>query len=43
MDHRQPLALGGEDTDDNVWSLCRECHKSKTLRDFLPRAPARTP
>ncbi|MFF2544005.1 HNH endonuclease [Kitasatospora sp. NPDC058063] len=34
VDHRQPLALGGEDTDDNVWSLCRPCHRGKTREDF---------
>lgn len=34
VDHRQPLALGGEDTDGNVWPLCRECHRGKTARDF---------
>ncbi|MFJ8472178.1 HNH endonuclease [Kitasatospora sp. NPDC094011] len=34
VDHRTPLALGGEDTDDNVWTLCRECHRGKTTREF---------
>ncbi|MGW3229429.1 HNH endonuclease [Kitasatospora sp. NPDC001095] len=34
VDHRAPLALGGEDTDDNVWALCRECHRGKTAREF---------
>ncbi|MFJ2777010.1 HNH endonuclease [Kitasatospora sp. NPDC087315] len=34
VDHRQPLALGGEDTDDNVWPLCRPCHRLKTREDF---------
>ncbi|MFJ6776827.1 HNH endonuclease [Kitasatospora sp. NPDC091257] len=34
VDHRAPLALGGEDTDDNVRSLCRTCHRGKTARDF---------
>ncbi|MFE4514433.1 HNH endonuclease [Kitasatospora sp. NPDC056783] len=34
VDHRTPLALGGEDTDDNVWPLCRPCHKAKTREDF---------
>ncbi len=34
VDHRTPLALGGEDTDSNVWPLCRECHRGKTARDF---------
>ncbi len=34
VDHRQPLAPGGEDTDGNVWPLCRECHRGKTEREF---------
>lgn len=34
VDHRQPLALGGEDTDSNVQALCRECHRGKTEREF---------
>ncbi|ARF79340.1 HNH endonuclease [Kitasatospora aureofaciens] len=34
VDHPTPLALGGEDTDDNVWRLCRTCHRGKTVREF---------
>ncbi|MFJ1756659.1 HNH endonuclease [Kitasatospora sp. NPDC088134] len=34
VDHRTPLALGGEDTDDNVWPLCRPCRRLKTGKDF---------
>nr|WP_323184990.1 HNH endonuclease signature motif containing protein [Kitasatospora purpeofusca] len=34
IDHRTPLALGGEDTDSNVQALCRTCHRVKTARDF---------
>ncbi|MFJ6380479.1 HNH endonuclease [Kitasatospora sp. NPDC092039] len=34
VDHVVPLALGGEDVDSNVWSLCRPCHKAKTRQDF---------
>lgn len=41
VDHVQPLALGGEDTDGNVQVLCRECHQLKTATEFgtgsLPR------
>ncbi|MEU3048820.1 HNH endonuclease signature motif containing protein [Streptomyces sp. NPDC006984] len=33
VDHRTPLALGGEDTDDDVWPLCRTCHRGKTAED----------
>ena len=34
VDHGQPLALGGEDTDGNVQLLCRDCHVAKTGEDF---------
>lgn len=34
IDHVLPLALGGEDVDDNVQTLCRGCHKLKTREDF---------
>ncbi|MFI8263670.1 HNH endonuclease [Streptomyces sp. NPDC085665] len=34
VDHIKPLALGGEDTDENVQPLCRPCHKAKTRADF---------
>ncbi|MEU0981110.1 HNH endonuclease signature motif containing protein [Streptomyces griseus] len=34
VDHVQPLALGGEDTDTNVQPLCRDCHQVKTGEDF---------
>lgn len=34
VDHMQPLALGGEDTDGNVQPLCRDCHLAKTAEDF---------
>ncbi|WP_280671836.1 HNH endonuclease signature motif containing protein [Kitasatospora sp. MAP12-44] len=34
VDHIRPLALGGEDTAENVQILCRPCHKAKTRRDF---------
>ncbi|MWA14273.1 HNH endonuclease [Streptomyces sp. BA2] len=36
VDHMQPLALGGEDTDGNVQPLCRECHQLKTRTEFGP-------
>ncbi|MFJ1936776.1 HNH endonuclease [Kitasatospora sp. NPDC088160] len=36
VDHQQPLALEGENTDDTVWPLCRECHRGKTSVDFGP-------
>ncbi|WP_330299919.1 HNH endonuclease [Streptomyces sp. NBC_00503] len=39
IDHVQPLALGGEDVDDNVQTLCRGCHKLKTREDFGAAGP----
>ncbi|MFJ2579884.1 HNH endonuclease [Kitasatospora aureofaciens] len=39
IDHRQPLALGGEDVDGNVQVLCKSCHKAKTRRDFQAQRP----
>lgn len=29
-DHIQPLALGGDDSDDNIQCLCEDCHADKT-------------
>ncbi|MEV1092700.1 HNH endonuclease [Streptomyces microflavus] len=34
VDHMQPLALGGEDTDSNVQALCHPCHQLKTGGEF---------
>ncbi|MFJ1758028.1 HNH endonuclease [Kitasatospora sp. NPDC088134] len=34
VDHHLPLALGGEDTDHNVWTLCRACRRGKSEREF---------
>lgn len=33
VDHIQPLAFGGEDVDDNVQSLCFDCHAIKTAAE----------
>ncbi|MCM1968637.1 HNH endonuclease [Streptomyces sp. G1] len=44
VDHIQPLALGGSDTDGNVQPLCRPCHRLKTREDFGAAGPPfRTP
>lgn len=32
-DHIQPLALGGDDSDDNVQCLCEDCHADKTATE----------
>lgn len=33
-DHIRPLALGGEDTDDNIRCLCTEHHRDRTAEQF---------
>lgn len=33
-DHIKPLALGGEDTDDNIRCLCGPCHQKRTSEQF---------
>lgn len=30
VDHKVPLSEGGGNDLDNLWLLCRECHKRKT-------------
>jgi 5-methylcytosine-specific restriction protein A len=39
IDHIKPLALGGEDVDENVQVLCKACHKAKTRTDFPRKNP----
>ncbi|MEV8332596.1 HNH endonuclease [Streptomyces niveus] len=39
VDHVQPLARGGEDTDQNVQPLCRDCHLAKTGENFRVANP----
>ncbi|MCX4978529.1 HNH endonuclease [Streptomyces sp. NBC_00620] len=34
VDHVQPLALGGDDIDENVQPTCKNCHNLKTREDF---------
>jgi 5-methylcytosine-specific restriction protein A len=34
VDHRQPLALGGETTLANLWALCVSCDAAKTRADL---------
>lgn len=36
VDHKVPLAWGGENEIDNLWTLCRECNEGK--RDFFASA-----
>lgn len=41
LDHRIPLALGGEDVEANLHPLCRPCHKLKTQGDVKTIAKAK--
>lgn len=34
VDHIRPLALGGDDVDDNTRNLCDECHSIRTAEQF---------
>lgn len=34
VDHVKPLALGGNDTDENCRSLCSACHLDRTREAF---------
>lgn len=37
LEHRIPVALGGENTTENLWLACRECHRAKTSNEDIPR------
>ena len=34
VDHVKPLALGGQDVDENTRNLCHECHDKRTAEQF---------
>lgn len=42
IDHIIPLALGGEDKDQNLRPLCLECHKAVTGEQFGHKQRVRT-
>ncbi len=33
VDHRTPISLGGDNSEDNLQSMCRMCHAGKTEID----------
>lgn len=35
VDHLVPVAQGGSWEPENLWTLCRGCHRMKTYRDRL--------
>lgn len=37
LEHRIPVALGGENTVKNLWLSCRACHRAKTSGEDMPR------
>jgi len=37
FEHRIPVALGGENTVENLWLACRKCHREKTSNEDIPR------
>jgi 5-methylcytosine-specific restriction endonuclease McrA len=41
IDHQIPLALGGKDTDENLFALCRHHHGMKTRLDVKMIAKAK--
>lgn len=41
LDHQVPLAIGGEDIEDNLRPLCRACHRLKTRGDVGDIAKAK--
>jgi len=38
VDHIVPLAVGGDEDDSNLESLCAACHSRKTTRQAQARA-----
>lgn len=37
FEHRIPVALGGDNTLENIWLACRACHREKTSNEDMPR------
>jgi 5-methylcytosine-specific restriction endonuclease McrA len=37
FEHRIPVALGGENTEANIWWACKSCHRDKTSGEDIPR------
>ena len=37
VDHKVPLHLGGQETDENRWWLCHGCHDAKSEREKVDR------
>ncbi len=39
LDHRVALQFGGDNSTDNLWTLCRPCHASKSAREAASQLP----
>jgi 5-methylcytosine-specific restriction endonuclease McrA len=37
VDHKRPLRDGGTNDIENLWLLCRDCHKRKTVAEHSAR------
>lgn len=40
VDHRTPLSCGGDNSLSNLWLLCIDCHKAKTVQERSQRLKA---
>lgn len=39
LDHRIALQFGGDNTERNLWTLCKECHAGKSAREAATASP----
>jgi len=39
LDHRIALQFGGDNSERNLWTLCSECHASKSAREVATGQP----
>lgn len=39
LDHRVALQFGGDNTERNLWTLCKECHAGKSAREMATAQP----
>ncbi len=40
VDHKTPLHMGGCESDENRWWLCKDCHRAKTEQEERERGGA---
>lgn len=39
LDHRIALQFGGDNSERNLWTLCKGCHAGKSAREAATRQP----